>query len=133
MNQIVKTPLPLNSLVQGIWQRTFSFEARKLQDYAQNARNQLCRQGTVQGIQGISRQTSEEFGLTCCFPTKTAKRAGKRQGMPGLTVQWNPDEAGIALIQFSTELFPQALEVDAPSKHSPIPSSKRTYYRSSLL
>ena len=57
----------------------------------------------MQGIQGISPQASEEFGLTCCFETKTAKRAGKRQGMPGLTVQWNLNEAGIALIQFSTE------------------------------
>ena len=59
----------------------------------------------MQGIQGISRQTSEEFGLTCCFATKTAKRAGKKQGMPGLTVQLNPDEAGIALIQFPQKFF----------------------------
>ena len=63
----------------------------------------------MQGIQGISRQASEKFGLTCCFATKTAKRAGKKQGMPGLTVQLSPDQAGIALIQFSTELFRQAL------------------------
>ena len=39
LNQIVKKPLPLNSLVQGILQRIFSCESRKLQDYAQNARN----------------------------------------------------------------------------------------------
>ena len=54
----------------------------------------------MQGIQGISRQTSDEFGLTCCFATKSAKQAGKKQGMPELTVQLHPDETGIAFIQF---------------------------------
>jgi len=59
----------------------------------------------VQGIQGISRQTFEEFGLTCCFATKTAKRSGKKQGMPGLTVPLNPNEAGIDLINFPQNFF----------------------------
>ena len=56
----------------------------------------------MQRIQGISPQASEEFGVTCCFATKAAKRAGKEQGKPGLTVQWSPHETGICLHSIST-------------------------------
>ena len=56
---------------------------------------------------------SEEFGLTCSFATKTAKRSGKKQGMPGLTVQLNPAEARILRIQFSTETFFRKFFIEA--------------------
>ena len=59
----------------------------------------------MQGIQGISLQASEEFGLTRSFAAKPAKQSGKKQGIPGLTRAAERDESGIALIQFPQTFF----------------------------
>lgn len=63
----------------------FFCETPKTADSAQNARNLLFRQATVQGIEGISRQASEEFGIAHYFAMKATKVAGKQQRMPELT------------------------------------------------
>ena len=102
-------PLTLNSLVQGISQGIFFLRDPKTSDYAQNTQNRLLRQGTVQGIQGISPEATEGFGVTCCFAAKAGERSGKWQGIPELTVKLRHDETGIAFIQPPQKL-PQALQ-----------------------
>ena len=64
----------------------------------------------MQGIQGISPQATDEFGVTCCLAAKAAELTGKSQGILEFTVQLSHDETGIAFIQFPQKLFPQALE-----------------------
>ena len=59
----------------------------------------------MQGTQGISPQATEEFGVTCRFALKTAKLAGKRQGIREFTVQLRLDETGVAFIQIFHRCF----------------------------
>ena len=47
----------------------------------------------------------KSLDLRAVFAGKTAKRSGKKQGMPGLTVPLNPNEAGIDLINFPQNFF----------------------------
>jgi hypothetical protein len=69
----------------------------------------------VQGIQGISPQATEEFGVTCCFARKTTKLSGKQQGILAFTVQLSHDETGIAFIQFPQKLFRKRFSEAMPS------------------
>ena len=59
----------------------------------------------MQGIQGISPQASEKFGVTYRFAAKAEELSGKKQGIPALTVQSSHDETEIAFIQFPQTLF----------------------------
>ena len=72
----------------------------------------------MQGIQGISPQVTEGFGVTYCFARKTAELAGKQQGISEFTVQLSHDETRIAFIQFPQKLLSKFFNEAKQSRQS---------------